>query len=1564
MKLKEKKSILSQFSKSLCLGILTGTLLVGCAKELPEKISEDIEENVHPKSLFKSKVTIKTKQTAGTFAINTSSANIGLFAVNQKSLRPVTMIEGDQKLAPFFKDLLIESNSGNEEFTVSFKLTDGYLVAYISEKESQSDHYRAITINKKTPIFQYPISSYGVLEKAENDLGEETRTVVYKSKDRAYATHTRIDPKIENRTNAGLRETAYDEKKAVFRRQAIDDTILTLGSLKNLFKNNTATTITPIVKDENQPLKLKLVRNKVYVQKPENIKNLSKLEMAALRSHDKRINKCDKKIATQAGIALSDCVLKPVFSISASHIKLKLKTDDGESIATVNFDTDIHHSKSKFIKLNLEEPLTKDIIGQNINFTDKILISKKDQVDLEGKYLYVPMTLGTPREVKIADPFYQGNEKVVKLQWSEDGLEVLELDKEDRWNDNPLNNHPVLKIPGSHKDYTCTTDDNGECTNGDQEDNDITWKKRRFFMPRFEGLILNETNTLNLFTLSSPCLIPGKTELVKYEMEKGVINIELERTYKTANNFGSCLWEHYLEDTDGFTGFSNTSFKTRFSFSLVKLEKLATKDYKPVDYPIHDHDHFGFFKNKSMVLNINNDSSRKEKKYLLNRWAPGTEANPNIIKYYLSDSFFKPENKLILEATKKSERVMNDALEQAQAGIRLKFDYQTRGKSSGDLRNNVLVLIDDPLANGLLGYAPTVTNPFTGEILQGHVNMYGGVLTSTTRWVWQSMVDLTRDNAKESADNKSLEMASSKKVSDKALANVQIKSENMKNLIKKFKSEKRKHNMLTQETLAKLDRHQGRALKMVKSDLKRHMNPAQISEKNLNEIERAVLKKKKKIHRYSTNNAYSEEFLQIAGRVKVLLPGIEDEPGFFVEGTKILKNFDDLSEELKKKAIDIIVPYSYTSTLVHEFGHNLGLRHNFIGSFDKDNFYSQEELQALGQRIGSKLHNEPTYSSVMDYANSTLNELTVFGKYDIAALRFGYARELEVKTAEEESATSFVKIPTNLQDLLPTLEEQKLDKKDYSFCTDGNAGLSTSCNRFDEGSSLVEVIEHKIKRYHNLYKYRNFRDGRNDFDVYNLDGYLAARYYEFNSIRDVFEDWERFATIFDDSLMINGCTPDQVQQFPVCKMINDRRDAVKIAGKFFLDILKTPNHVCALAKKDDEMKETVELRPLADIYDGLFLINYVPSTCFDTAVKNAVKDDDLVVVGEAGKFLNGFKDNHPDHIYSSDRYVLGVWADKLMAAKSLFQRETGRPITDEVKRSFMDHEEIAPQVFTMMSHIATGTPIEEPVKFKRENGELYEEKYSIGLDYMIKNIPDSFRYREFLGLPEDGADYLNKSILHMAKKFGQTQDVDFRDEGRSVINTLTVRRKDIDSNFESDSIITQVIDDVIYGASEDNILAFTMIESMSNIEFLNKVGKETVLKVVRWRINPPAPADLEPAELAAWEMDPGLVSQILTIPADNPDFTEERFIQILGEELGKKAYLVFKLGKEKVEAVLAKKEASKETPPAEAIEDEKALYKISINVLANFFGGELTEEKLESYQTYLEILPNNVKKVK
>ena len=133
----------------------------------------------------------------------------------------------------------------------------------------------------------------------------------------------------------------------------------------------------------------------------------------------------------------------------------------------------------------------------------------------------------------------------------------------------------------------------------------------------------------------------------------------------------------------------------------------------------------------------------------------------------------------------------------------------------------------------------------------------------------------------------------------------------------------------------------------------------------------------------------------------------------------------------------------YIAILVHELGHNLGLRHNFMGSTDKDNFYTPEEALAMG------LWNTPQSSSAMEYSNY-LTELSVFGKYDIAALRFGYSRKVEVASSGE-----LVKISSTLQELKDQLNQEQKSVKSYQFCTDENAGLSGLCNRFDEGTQFA-----------------------------------------------------------------------------------------------------------------------------------------------------------------------------------------------------------------------------------------------------------------------------------------------------------------------------------------------------------------------------------------------------------------------------------------------------------------------------------------------------------------------------
>ena len=129
---------------------------------------------------------------------------------------------------------------------------------------------------------------------------------------------------------------------------------------------------------------------------------------------------------------------------------------------------------------------------------------------------------------------------------------------------------------------------------------------------------------------------------------------------------------------------------------------------------------------------------------------------PRRVDYHLSQNFNRPENLYLRNATHEAVKRVNDALKQADAHLQLNLVHTEQGeqeKASGDLRYNTIILIDEPLSNGLLGYGPSVSNPHTGEILQAHTNMYSGVLKSTVRRTYLAMMRLSQENSVEKAES-------------------------------------------------------------------------------------------------------------------------------------------------------------------------------------------------------------------------------------------------------------------------------------------------------------------------------------------------------------------------------------------------------------------------------------------------------------------------------------------------------------------------------------------------------------------------------------------------------------------------------------------------------------------------------------------------------------------------------------------------------------------------------------------------------------------------------------------
>jgi hypothetical protein len=244
----------------------------------------------------------------------------------------------------------------------------------------------------------------------------------------------------------------------------------------------------------------------------------------------------------------------------------------------------------------------------------------------------------------------------------------------------------------------------------------------------------------------------------------------------------------------------------------------------------------------------------------------------------------------------------------------------------------------------------------------------------------------------------------------------------------------------------------------------------------------------------------------------------------------------------------------YKPTLAHELGHNVGLRHNFMGSYDSRHFLKTNEVDEQG-RLGKLVSRD--YSSIMDYLNHDHESYDGFGPQDIYALRAAYTGTIKIPknpfatTEAARTRDQFVTFPQiketlNLEhweDLTTELVES-LNFPHYKFCSDEDVGSHPLCDRFDSGSTPLEIIENAIYSYKVGYSYRNFPGERSTFQQ-RSSGYLSSIFGSFAKIRSFLDGIVLYFDDFDSS-------ENNAEEFQ--SMIN----AALVGQSFFNDIIRTP----------------------------------------------------------------------------------------------------------------------------------------------------------------------------------------------------------------------------------------------------------------------------------------------------------------------------------------------------------------------------------------------------------------------
>ncbi|ENM5906018.1 zinc-dependent metalloprotease [Vibrio mimicus] len=1129
----------------------------------------------------------------------------------------------------------------------------------------------------------------------------------------------------------------------------------------------------------------------------------------------------------------------------------------------------------------------------------------RDQVKTDQVYLYMPSMAHAPRYAGSMAPFMQGQEKLVTVAFeanndsaksgeikvrmiSPDVISQGEIDEKalGRWIERADDQSLVLSIPVDYVDYQCKENDYNECTNKEEQvdNNEVPWHQRAYFEPDFTKTTIAEASWNDLLTFAEGCYtkvgtprlaIDPSTGWKGYEITTdGVLNFELMQDYRVTNNWNCMLNALDSNDYD----IDKLSFSVSQFYSLVPLDLVRSPSqntntarsasrgvYEPVIYLKGDEDTFGFFANEVGRPDPSYVDGQFDQTFqYLHRFNP----KQPYIDYHLSDSFDQNAETLFFkQVTKDVIALINPQL--VKVGVPQIRLHEPSGKQSGDLRYNVINLIDEPLDNGLAGYGPSAVNPLTGEIVHAHVNQYSGVLRSISDILWDRIAnDYNRGRVTTVNASSTTNTASSK--TDTPVSNgagvSHYDSQRNVDVTEATNLDQAQALPMAYQSLADV-------VKAVQEELTYGQEDVSFEEMSaLRELERRL---------WAENNMYPVSELRAGATLKSLpttIGGITfnfQDKSLWKNGevgvVGKLKEWNELNEKQQADLGLFITGVFYAKTLVHELGHNFGLRHNFKGSNDANNYFAQSELAEHGLRT------VPGYSSIMDYNPSMLNALAVFGPYDLAALRFGYKRQVEAsKTIVNSDNTQTVSqvflnagmfdeqlrneaLDPNIVSSVETsngaidaLKDKYKDQplRQFLYCTDGNVSLNDDCNRHDEGRNRAEIMAFKLESYEDNYYKRTLRGMRDRFSESTTMEYAERRVSEFMDWRNSLHMFE----YYQNNVFGQPISNVQMLGLPVgdAAYCNDEANAtvwpfevlcgspksVDMARDKLINILLTPDHTCELKAADG----TISYRALADIISvysqrNNFPINYVPTSCFDDTVKQSLAAD-LTVVGELGKYLNSGKAPRPAPVNNYSNFIdyIGHWPDILAASVALVDRVGKRESTDRSTKSLIELPDVYGLKDGYYQFSASGYMLLDTLilgetllwlNFKDSEGNYHPAQgdfTTFSWSNKIERMPYSGSYpvRKSFGLPRYEEVPLNKAILTAMVLHSAGNMVDQRDE--VFARSITMRSESVGSG---DGVRTFVRSNgATYYATKENRYAWYMLGFTKDYKALTDVEAE------------------------------------------------------------------------------------------------------------------------------------------
>ncbi len=1015
---------------------------------------------------------------------------------------------------------------------------------------------------------------------------------------------------------------------------------------------------------------------------------------------------------------------------------------------------------------------------------DDFLVSKK-LISTQDSYVASASTGATDHSAPFVIPFFLSDTKRVQFQMDENHLFVYELEVDDNFKTNNLNKKPMYAFPIKHIDYQCAEDSLGKCQHKEEENKDIGWYDKKFIEIDVEDLMNISVEGLPLLRIEkfNGCVTKKASKLVEFEVDENNVNLIVENLY-TFRDF-SCA---NIKDYYSFT-LSDLSFSVQHHYSFAKAKTVLSESYQPVNYPRVIERYFGFFKTVLKPSGVDQNIDQDNEVFYMNRWNP----NRSKIDFYMSEEFNFPQNAVIKEATYKAVNVVNDGLVRSGAKFRVNLKEPKPGMRPGNIRNNMIVLVEDKNASRISGYGPSLADPLTGEIFKANTVMYLGNLKSLIKRTYNEMVE------------KKLRQVGEKQVFLGPSRVIEKVSQEFKEARKNLANEREDERILQQARSKEVTSQyapsqfftaKGVARVVNKLIAKKHGMFDQFENSKLKEVLGLAKKYNDGLEYITSKTGYPMEYVEFhTDSVTDLAKLVDDYQ---------LKYWIQLTDKERKRAMDVLLPYYYLPVLTHEIGHNLGLRHNFQSSEDKDNWYTKEELQ---YDFGFSPGTEFKHSSVMDYGHRTHNELHLMGKYDVAAFKFAYAEKVESVDGSEISLYDFV------------ADHSSYFPKPYGYCSDEMVSPNPNCNRHDEGTNMVEIMQHKIRQIEEVYERANYRLNRVNFSTMSdsqMIGYYASLY---QSIRLHFERMESLVTDFgwefDNPIWETG------------EFVLDLKESAVLGAKYLIEVVKTPGKTCGFASVSDPT-QLAFYRPLVEIPGAQRAMD-----CFDPSLEDFVGETGMVNSFQFGKPFASRKYSENPNIYADQIDVRGFYINKILATHFLFARELGTSIHDGDGRNmnYLDFPAIKVEIDELIEQI-----LFDEVKQDIQVTEALVPKvipwntmvYSLGSSHIVENL-DDVQAKKMLGLPSSIStfnDYFIRKIWNSGGRLQEKKSADIRNKVslismQELEDLLSYEELNPDSADEKISYKTIKIAGQAYAAIKGvHTVAYGAMEALEAIDVL------------------------------------------------------------------------------------------------------------------------------------------------